>query len=85
LCATVLANMQIQPPAMRLNDIDLKGYRRVEPGWIANRIACVVIAVELVRMALRQEPIFLDARTIIERSACAKAWVSLASWRSRAA
>jgi len=29
LRATVLTSMQTQPPAMRLNDIDLKGYRRM--------------------------------------------------------
>lgn len=82
----VLASMQTQPPAMRINDIDLQGYRRAEPGWIANRIACMVIAIELVRMLSRQEPIFLDVRTIMERSACAKAWVSsTATPRSRAA
>ena len=85
LRATVLTSMQTQPPAMRLNDIDLKGYRRTEPGWIADRIACLVIAVELVRMASRHEPILLGARRIIQRSECAKAWGCLASSRSRAA
>jgi hypothetical protein len=67
LRARVLANMQTQPPTVRLSDIDLIGYRRAEPGWIANRIACLVIAVELVRMASSNEPIFSGARAIIKK------------------
>jgi hypothetical protein len=83
LRSKVLASMQT-PPAIRLNDFDLHGYRHAEPGWIANRIACLVIAVELVRTVSGSEPIFLGARAIIETSECAQAWVSLACARPRA-
>jgi TniQ len=84
LRARVLASMQSQPPAIRLNDIDLHGYRRAEPGWIADRIVCLVIAVELVRTVSGSGPIFLGARAIIDGSECAQAWVSLARARPRA-
>jgi hypothetical protein len=83
LRSKVFASMQT-PPAIRLNDFDLHGYRRAEPGWIATRIACLVIAVELVRTVSGSEPIFLSARAIIETSECAQAWGSLACARPRA-
>jgi hypothetical protein len=83
LRAQVLASLQTQPPVMWLTDLDLKGYRRVEPGWIADRIACVVMAVELMQMATRSTPMFLSARAILEKSDRARAWVSSALAASR--
>jgi hypothetical protein len=74
---------QAHPPVMRLSDLDLKGYRRVEPGWIAARIACVVLAVELMQMAARSKPMFWSARAILEKSDHARAWVSEALAASR--
>ena len=54
----VRAAMQIRPAHIRLDDIDLKGYTRPEPAWIANRVVCMAIATEFVRLLDERRPLF---------------------------
>ncbi len=72
----VRAAMQIEPLAIRLDEFDLKGYRRPVPGWIANRIACIVIAVERDGIRTRRPPLFPRVRAFIEAPACVSAETS---------
>jgi len=51
-----------------VSDLDLRGYSRSEPGWIASRIACLVTALELTRLASNRNPMIPRVRTIIEQS-----------------
>ena len=39
-----------------VTDFDLRGYRSAEPGWIADRICCLAVAVEIRRMLVGNEP-----------------------------
>jgi hypothetical protein len=39
----------------RITDFDLRGYRSAEPGWIADRICCLAVAVEIPRMIIGNE------------------------------
>jgi 6-phosphogluconate dehydrogenase (decarboxylating) len=56
----------------RITDADLRGYHRPEPGWIADRICCLSIAAELVRIALDRKPAFEPMRQILESQPAAK-------------
>jgi hypothetical protein len=50
----------------RITDFDLRGYRSAEPGWIADRICCLSVAVEIRRMIMGNEPAFERVRTVLE-------------------
>jgi len=56
----------------RITDSDLRGYHRPEPGWIADRISCLSIAAEIVRIVGDQEPAFKTIRQILESNPGAK-------------
>jgi hypothetical protein len=51
---------------------DLRGYRSAEPGWIAERICCLSVAVEIRRMIMGSEPAFERVRTVLESDPSAK-------------
>jgi len=50
----------------RVTDLDLRGYRSDEPGWIADRICCLSVAAEIRRMILGSEPAFERVRVVLE-------------------
>jgi len=50
----------------RVTDLDLRGYRSAEPGWILDRICCLSVATEIRRMILGCEPAFERVRTVLE-------------------
>jgi hypothetical protein len=56
----------------RVTDRDLRGYRSAEPGWIAERICCLSVAVEIRRMIMGSEPAFERVRTVLESDPSAK-------------
>ena|ERR1700736_5375106 len=56
----------------RVTDRDLRGYRSAEPGWIADRISCLSVAVEIRRMIMGSEPAFERVRTVLEDDESAK-------------
>ena len=66
----VRAAMQIRPAHIRLDDIDLQAYPRPEPRWIANRVVCMAIAAELVRLLDQRPPIFLRLRPLLQSAEC---------------
>jgi hypothetical protein len=49
----------------RITDLDLRGYRGDKPGWIAERICCMALAVEIRRMIQDQAPAFEGARNLL--------------------
>jgi hypothetical protein len=56
----------------RVTDRDLRGYRGAEPGWIAERICCLSVAIEIRRMIMGGEPAFERVRTVLESDPSAK-------------
>jgi hypothetical protein len=56
----------------RITDSDLRGYHRPEPGWIADRISCLTIAAEIVRIIVDRKPAFEPIRQILESHPAAK-------------
>jgi hypothetical protein len=71
----VLKALQVAAAAALVSDLDLRGYSRSEPGWIAARIACLVTALELTRLASNRRPLMPRVRTIVEQSAW-REWVA---------
>ena len=49
----------------RFTDLDMRGYRGDKPGWIAERICCVALAVEIRRMIQNQAPAFEGVRDLL--------------------
>ena len=56
----------------RVTNADLRGYRRDEPGWIADRICCLLTAVEIYRMMADREPALQGVRHVLETHPAAK-------------
>jgi hypothetical protein len=56
----------------RVTDRDLRGYRSAKPGWIADRICCLSVAVEIHRMIMGSEPAFERVRKVLESDESAK-------------
>jgi hypothetical protein len=50
----------------RVTDLDLRGYRSAEPGWIVDRICCLSVTTEIRRMILGGEPAFERVRAVLE-------------------
>jgi hypothetical protein len=55
-----------------VTDLDLRGYRRAEPGWIADRICCLSVAAEIRRMIMGNEPAFARVRAVLESDPSAR-------------
>jgi hypothetical protein len=72
----ILRALQIDEPSVLVSDLDLRGYRRLEPGWIAARIACLVMALEITRLIANRRPVMRYVRTIIEASHWREAMVA---------
>ena len=68
--AKILRALQIRTPTVLVSDLDLRGYRRKEPGWISERIACLVMALDITRLEAARAPVLRDIRAIIEGSHC---------------
>jgi hypothetical protein len=60
----------------RITDFDLRGYRSAEPGWIADRICCLAVAVEIPRMIIGNEPAFECVRVVLEKDPSASELLS---------
>jgi len=60
----------------RVTNTDLRGYRRAEPGWIADRICCLLTAAEICRMMADREPALQRVRDVLETYPAAKRLVS---------
>jgi hypothetical protein len=61
----VLAALQIAPPIHRLDDRDIISYPGYRPVWIAERIGCLVIAVEHIRLLERRSALFPAVAAIL--------------------
>ena len=59
-------------PNARVIDSDLRGYHDPRPGWIADRICCLLTAAEIRRMLAGREPASLAVRDILETQPAAK-------------
>lgn len=68
----VWSAMEVGARNARVTDIDLRGYRRRTPGWIADRICCLSTAVEIRRMIEDREPAFRQVRDVLETHRTAK-------------
>ena len=66
----VRAALQRRPAHIRIEDFDFIQYRRPEPVWIANRIACLVIAADVVRLLDDRPPLFPRVRRILAGAEC---------------
>lgn len=53
-------------PYARVIASDLRGYHGSKPGWIADRICCLLTAVEISRMLADRKPASLEVRRILE-------------------
>jgi hypothetical protein len=69
--------------AARVTDSDLRGYNRVEPGWIADRISALVTAIEIARMLTRREPLIKGASKVLESFADGRRLVDKSGAQSR--
>jgi hypothetical protein len=58
--------LHVNEPPVLISDLDLRGYSRLEPGWICMRIACLVMALEITRLAAGRPPMLRSVRAIIE-------------------
>jgi hypothetical protein len=67
----VIETMQMAPPIQRLDDRDIICYPWQKPVWIAARIACVVIAVECLRLVEGRAPAFPTVAPLVRNSGCA--------------
>ena len=65
---SVKSSLQIRPAPTLIDENTLKGYTRAEPGWIANRISCIVLVAELARIAAGRSALFPRVRPLIEAS-----------------
>ena len=66
--AKTLRALQKKNSSVLVSDLDLRGYNRLEPGWISLRIACLVVALEITRLLAHQRPVLRNVRAIIEGS-----------------
>jgi hypothetical protein len=64
----VLRALQIRRPIARVNDSDVRGYNRLEPGWIAARISSLVAAVEIASILAGVDSVVRRARMVLESS-----------------
>jgi hypothetical protein len=60
-------SMEIGGPGRRITDAHLRGYDRSEPGWIAARISCLLVAVEIFRVLEDRPPAMKLVRGSLER------------------
>lgn len=58
--------LQLRPVRLSIDDLDILCYRRARPAWIANRIACLATAVEIVRARDDRAPLFSGVRRIVD-------------------
>ena len=79
LCDLIWQALGNGEPSPRITDAHLRGYHRSEPGWIAGRISCLIVATEIARMASDQKPAFSVARTLLEAHPAARRLVH--DWR----
>lgn len=66
----VAAMMQIAPPHLRLDDRDIINYPRPKPVWIAERIVCLVIAVECIRLIDGRPALFPTVGPLVRAAQC---------------
>jgi hypothetical protein len=64
--AQICEALEDGPPNARVIDSDLRGYHGNKPGWIADRICCLLTAAEICRMLADREPASLAVRDILE-------------------
>ena len=64
----VAATMRIAPPLLRLDDPDIISYPWLKPVWIAERIVCLVIAVECIRFVDERPALFPKVGPVGARS-----------------
>lgn len=64
--------LETDQPKARVVYSDLKGYRGGKPGWIADRICCLLTAAEICRMLANREPASLTVREVLETHPAAK-------------
>ena len=79
LCDLIWQALWNGEPSPRITDAHLPGYHRSEPGGIAGRISCLIVATEIARMASDQKPAFSVARTLLEAHPAARRLVH--DWR----
>jgi hypothetical protein len=60
------------PNQLDITGSDLQGYRRPEPGWIAERICCLSIAAEIDRIVVGRKPAVEPILQILESHPAAK-------------
>ena len=52
--------------------LDIPGYRRAEPIWITNRIVCLVIAAECVRLLEKRDPLVHKLTAMLAAADCVR-------------
>lgn len=67
----VSREMRPRAETVQVREVDLKGYRRSQPGWIVGRIECIAIGVEIARQEANQPPLFPRVRRFTESAECA--------------
>jgi hypothetical protein len=72
----VWESLEVGGNSRRIVDAHLRGYNRLQPGWIAGRISCMVIAVEVLRILEGQVPAIKLVRTAFESHPAAERLVS---------
>jgi hypothetical protein len=72
----VWESLEVGGNSRRIVDAHLRGYNRLQPGWIAGRISCLVIAVEVLRILEGRVPAIKLARTALEAHPAAERLVS---------
>jgi hypothetical protein len=69
----VAATMRIAPPLQRLDDRDIISYPWPKPVWIAERIVCLVIAVECIRLFDGRPALFPTVGPLVQAAQCVSA------------
>jgi hypothetical protein len=63
----VMDAMEVGEHRRRITDANLRGYKMSRPGWIADRISCLVLAAEILRLLDHQGVAIERVRQELER------------------
>jgi len=64
--ALILEELQSSQRTLRVVESDLKGYHGHKPGWIAERICCLLTVAEICRMVTDREPALLAVKETLK-------------------